>query len=156
RIAALGAPIAMAFLAAMLFARLVPPPAGAAIWAWRALMVFAATAVSMVAERLLRHVVSLSTLLKLSLVFPDHAPPRYSIALRTNTTEQLRKQLLETDAHGASDLDAQAAATQLLELVSALNAHDRLTRGHSERVRAYARLIGEELQLGPDDLAMLS
>src|SRR5262249_31862215 len=119
-------------------------------------MVFAATAVSMVAERLLRHVVSLSTLLKLSLVFPDHAPPRYSIALRTNTTEQLRKQLLETDAHGASDLNAQAAATQLLELVSALNAHDRLTRGHSERVRAYARLIGEELQLGPDDLAMLS
>jgi hypothetical protein len=156
RIAALGAPIAAAFLAATLFARLVPPPDGAALWAWRGLMVLAATAVSMVTERLLRNVVSLSTLLKLSLVFPDHAPPRYSIALRTGTTEQLRKQLLEGDTHDALDVDAQAAATRLLELVSALNAHDRLTRGHSERVRAYARLIGEELELGPDDLAMLS
>ena len=156
RIAALGAPIVAAFLAAMLFARLVPPPDGAALWAWRGLMVVAATAVSMVAERLLRHVVSLSTLLKLSLVFPDHAPPRYSVALRTGTTEQLRKQLLEADGHDAVDLDAQGAAAKLLELVGALNAHDRLTRGHSERVRAYARLIGEELELGPHDLAMLS
>ena len=156
RIAALGAPIAVAFLAAMLFARLVPPPNGAGLWAWRALMVLAATAVSMVAERLLRNVVSLSTLLKLSLVFPDHAPPRYSIALRTGTTDQLRKQLLETDTHGSFDLDAQAAATRLLEFVGALNAHDRLTRGHSERVRAYTRMIGEELALDPHDLAMLS
>src|SRR5262249_22534506 len=105
RIAALGAPIVAAFLSAMLFASLVPPPDGNAVWAWRALMVLAAAAVSMVAERLLRSAVSLSTLLKLSLVFPDHAPPRYSIALRTGTTEQLRRQLREAGTHGALDLD---------------------------------------------------
>jgi hypothetical protein len=156
-VAALGAPIAAAFLTALLFARLVPPPAGAAVWVWRALMVGAATAVSMAAELRLRRFVSLSTLLKLSLVFPDHAPPRYSIALRTGTAQQLRKQLADIDARtDGLDLDEQAAATRLLELVGALNAHDRLTRGHSERVRAYARMIGEELELSERDLARLN
>ena len=33
------------------------------------------------------------------------------------------------------------AAARLLELVAALNTHDRLTRGHCERVRAYSQMI---------------
>ena len=37
------------------------------------------------------------------------------------------------------------AAERLLELVGALRDHDRLTRGHSERVRAYSQMIGEEM-----------
>ena len=118
-------------------------------------MVGAATAVSMAAEVRLRRLVSLSTLLKLSLVFPDHAPPRYSIALRTGTAQQLRKQMLDVDADGLGSTE-QLAATRLLELVGALNAHDRLTRGHSERVRAYARMIGEEIELSERDLARLN
>ena len=39
------------------------------------------------------------------------------------------------------------AAERVLELVIALNLHDRLTRGHSERVRAYTQMIGEEMGL---------
>ena len=33
---------------------------------------------------------------------------------------------------------AQDAAEILLQLVGALDVHDRITRGHSERVRAYS------------------
>ena len=35
------------------------------------------------------------------------------------------------------------AAERLLALVAELDTHDRLTRGHSDRVRAYAQMIGE-------------
>ncbi len=35
--------------------------------------------------------------------------------------------------------------------MAALGRHDRITRGHSERVWGYARLIGAELDLSPDD-----
>ena len=47
------------------------------------------------------------------------------------------------------------AAEKLLELVGALSLHDRLTRGHCERVRGYAHVIGEELGLDPGELDRL-
>ena len=43
----------------------------------------------------------------------------------------------------------------MLELVAALSIHDRITRGHSERVRAYSRMLGEELGLGDVELDRL-
>ena len=36
-------------------------------------------------------------------------------------------------------------------LLKALGGHDRLTRGHSERVRAYTEVIAEEMGLPPAD-----
>lgn len=44
----------------------------------------------------------------------------------------------------------------MLDLVMLLSNHDRMTRGHSERVRAYAQMIGEELGLSETDLAKLN
>jgi putative nucleotidyltransferase with HDIG domain len=41
------------------------------------------------------------------------------------------------------------AAEQILALVGSLRAHDRHTRGHSERVRVYSDLIAAELRLPP-------
>jgi hypothetical protein len=156
RLLVLVTPIAIAFAAATVAAHIVPPPDGGyGIWVWRIAILAVATVVSLAVERRLRVVASLSTLLKLSLVFPDHAPPRYSIALRTGTSRQLRERLQEARASGRSDVD-EGAGTRLLALVAALNVHDRQTRGHSERVRAYARLIGEELDLGADELDRLN
>ena len=48
------------------------------------------------------------------------------------------------------------AAQLLLQLVAHLDDHDRLTRGHSERVRAYAQSIGRELGLGRRELDLLN
>ncbi len=44
-----------------------------------------------------------------------------------------------------------AGATELLTLVAALNHHDPLTRGHSERVRALSDLLAEQLQMSAED-----
>ena len=42
-------------------------------------------------------------------------------------------------------------AVEILALVTALSSHDRRTRGHSERVRAYTDLIADELRLPQAD-----
>ena len=39
----------------------------------------------------------------------------------------------------------------MLDLVAVLTQHDRMTRGHSERVRAYSSLIGEQIRLSKAD-----
>ena len=78
-------------------------------------------------------------------MFPDQAPSRLKVALRTGTTGQLRRRLAEASRGELGDTPSQAAE-RLLELVGMLSAHDRLTRGHSERVRAYTQMIGEEMK----------
>ncbi len=102
-------------------------------------------------DRFARRLLPLSTLLNLTLLFPDQAPSRFRIALRTGTTSQLRKKL---DAAQTASLDEtpSEAAERLLELVGLLSQHDRLTRGHSERVRAYTHLVGEEMGLSETEL----
>ena len=45
----------------------------------------------------------------------------------------------------------EAGATELLSLVAALNHHDPLTRGHSERVRALSELLAKQVDLEGDD-----
>ncbi len=83
-------------------------------------------------------------LFKLSLVFPDAAPSRFKVALRKGSTRQLQSRLATGEM---SDLEPSQAAEYLLSVMSQMNSHDRLTRGHSERVRAYTSLIAEELGL---------
>lgn len=51
----------------------------------------------------------------------------------------------------SGDVDEATAARNILALVGALAAHDRKTRGHSERVRAYTDLLSEELGLNEAD-----
>ena len=76
------------------------------------------------------------------------------MALRTSSTKELERTVTEVKARGLGDSESEAAEN-LLVLVAALSTHDRLTRGHSERVRAYSELIGEELQLSYDDRSKL-
>ena len=69
---------------------------------------------------------------------------------RGATTAQVRRRIdaaLKADVVEA-DLDRNQ---YLLDLVSMLTRHDRLTRGHSERVRAYSTLMGEELRLSKSE-----
>ena len=97
----------------------------------------------------------LAALLKLSLLFPDRAPSRFQTAMKTGTVATMEERLAETRTGRAGETPAEAAE-RLLTLVAAIDAHDAVTRGHSERVRAYTRMIGEELKLSQRDLDLLN
>ena len=114
----------------------------------------AATVVLWGIDRLARRLLPLVALYRLSLVFPDAAPSRFKVALRSNNVETLEERVAQARALG-DDRTAEAAGL-LLTLVADLDAHDPLTRGHSDRVRAYAQLIGKELRLSEDDLDRLN
>ncbi len=101
-----------------------------------------------VAARLLQRWVPLVALLEMSLIFPDHAPSRFKMALRSSGV----KKLVEAQGKFRLSNDVQTAAEQAVQLVTELARHDPLTRGHTERVRAYADVIGQQLGLSKTDL----
>ncbi len=157
RIVALGGPVAVSVAVTSAAGRAVPPPAGSillqVVW-WLALS-GVATVSLLAAGRLARRLLPLAALMRLSLVFPDAAPSRFRVALRTGTTSTLEERL-EAARAGAPGRTPVESAELLLELVAHLDEHDPLTRGHSERVRAYAQSIGRELGLDPRELDLLN
>jgi putative nucleotidyltransferase with HDIG domain len=151
RVVAVAIPVAAGVGASVLFSRVVTYPHGLfpiVCW-WIAVLSISALVVALV-ERQCRRLLPLATLLKLSMVFPDKAPSRFGVALRAGTVKNLEERVAEVRAHGV-DSEPARAATQILELVGAMGVHDRATRGHAERVRAYADLLGAELDLSEDD-----
>src|SRR3954454_11914811 len=155
RTVAWAAPISVSVVATALVSRAVDRPSGwLAIALWWLAMSLVATAMLIVTDRAARRLLPLAALLRLSLVFPDEAPSRFRTALRTGTVHQLEQRVAAVKRSGLPS-DPTDAAETLIELVAALSAHDRLTRGHAERVRAYSRMIGEELRLDDADLERL-
>ncbi len=148
-------PIAVSVAVVYVASRAVPPPEGHGMryveW-WLALSA-SATVALVAAGRLVRRLLPLAALMRLSLVFPDGAPSRFRMALRSGTTATLEERL--ADARRLSAERTPAESAQLL-LVALLDVHDRLTRGHSERVRAYAQSIGRELGLARHELDLLN
>ncbi|MCP5027936.1 MAG: HD domain-containing protein [Actinomycetia bacterium] len=130
-----------------------PTTAGGLVWIW-AVVIIGSTATVVAVDRLTSHLLPLVALMRLALVFPDEAPSRYSIALRSGTTRQLEKRIDEAREGFAGDAPVEVAE-KMLGLMAALNHHDRLTRGHSERVRAYSNLIAEEMGLEGEELNKL-
>jgi len=122
---------------------LVPSPNGVlATLAWFALILIPSLVVLIVVDHFARRFLPLAVLLRLSLVFPDRAPSRLAVALNAGNPRRLAAYLQQsTDAGRASDTET------ILTLAAALNAHDRRTRGHSERVRALTELVAVELGL---------
>ena len=148
RLVAFTAPIVAALIWSAVLSRLIPlPHALLGRIVWLAGMIATSTVVLFATERVAKRMLPLAALLRLSLVFPDHVPSRFSVALRTGTTRQLAKRLQDSMVEPAT----RAGATELLVLVAALNHHDRLTRGHSERVRALSDLLAAHLQLSAED-----
>jgi outer membrane biosynthesis protein TonB len=151
RIVILIVPMAAGFIAVQLVVGVAGRPAGdLAFVAWLVALCGLATAASLVVQRQLRRLAPLAVLFKMSLVFPDEAPSRFRVALRAGTGRRLR----ETAAEGKGT--EQAAAEELLVLLARLARHDRMTRGHTERVRAYSIMLAEELGLPAEDLQRLT
>jgi hypothetical protein len=141
------APLAVAAAVSIALALMLP---AATSWPWAILRVAVIAALSMttitIVERAGRRLLPLSTLLRLSLVFPDRTPSRFKMALKAGSGKRMERALVDARTNGLST-DRSEAAMQLVLLSTAIGAHDRRTRGHSERVRLYAELLGEELHL---------
>ncbi len=73
-----------------------------------------------------------------------------AVARRAGTTRDLARRLEDAKARGVHD-DPSEAAERILGLAAALNQHDHLTRGHCERVRVIADMIGDEMELPQED-----
>ena len=140
-------PIAASFASGVVLGNITGRPTGllpSVLWLLGLLVV--STIVLVVADRVASRALPLASLLKLSMLVPDHTPSRFTIALRShNTTHLLR----------SSPEEPGESAAMVLALISQLNAHDRRTRGHSERVRAYTEVVAEELRLSERDRDML-
>ena len=145
------APIAVAASVSIALTLVLPAPSS---WRWAILRVVVIAALSMttitIVERAGRRLLPLSTLLRLSLVFPDRTPSRFKMALKAGSGKRMERALIDARTNGLS-ADRGEAAEQLVLLSTAIGAHDRRTRGHSERVRLYAELLGEELHLSNDE-----
>ncbi len=138
-------PFVLGYLVGALVAELLPKPSG---WfqtiAWWAAVLTASSAAVAAGRRLARRLLPVAVLMKMSLVFPDNAPSKYRLALKQGSARDLQRRLAEGGSLGSTPAEA---AENLLVLMTALNDHDRLTRGHSERVRAYSDLIAIEMGL---------
>jgi len=144
-------PIALSIAAATITAHLLPRPQGN--WwlaGWWALVLAVPAAVLLATDRLARRALPLAVLLKMTMVFPDQAPKRIAVARKAGSTRDLARRVEEARSHGVGD-EPVVAAEKILGLAAALNAHDRLTRGHGERVRAFTDLIADELDLPTAD-----
>jgi hypothetical protein len=144
------APIVIGWLAVRIVAPIFYRPEGwigTGFWIVQAIVVasVAAHSTKAVANRL----APMSALLNMTMVFPDHAPSRFGVTLRAGNIKKLTpEQLILSN-------DTQEAAEQAIALVAALGAHEPRTRGHTERVRTYAELIGQEMGLTDDELNRL-
>jgi putative nucleotidyltransferase with HDIG domain len=146
------APILVAIAVTTMVADLVPMPhEGIGKVAWWVLIIAVPGVVYALANRLARRALPLAALLRMTMVFPDKAPTRMAVARRAGSTRALERQLAEGRREGAEVDEPAVAAEHILALAASLNRHDRLTRGHSERVRALTDMIADELKLPQAD-----
>jgi hypothetical protein len=145
------APIVVAFVVSYVVVHIVPRPAsGPGEWLWLILILATPWLVYSGARRLARRALPLAALLRMTLLFPDKAPSRVSVARRAGGTRALERQLEHDRLAGRQD-EPVVAAEQILALAASLNRHDRRTRGHSERVRVLTDVIADQMKLPQAD-----
>ena len=151
RMLAFVAPFAMAIGTAWTMSSVLPT---ASRWEWaiaRILLIVAVTiGLVILTKRAVRRLGPLSALLRISAAFPEDAPNRFRLAMQMPSARQLERNLVRGDV-SELPIDERNAAAQIVALMTAISSHHPRTRGHSERVRAYADLIGEEMGLDEHD-----
>ena len=145
--------VVVPFAASLLVARMLQEAMGSAhtlfghVVRWT-IVIIGSTTVLVTADRVTRHLLPIAALFKVALVFPDKAPSRYKVALRSGSSASLARKVRAGGELGSTPAEA---AENALILLKDLGNHDRLTRGHSERVRAYSEIIAEEMDLPEAD-----
>jgi putative nucleotidyltransferase with HDIG domain len=151
RVAVVAVPVAISVGVAMLTELLVPQPSGTfGRVAWWIGVLGVSTLALYGCERFARRALPLAALLKMGMLFPGVAPKRLAVARRAASTRDLERRLEEARSHGVDDEPA-LAAERIVSLAASLSAHDRKTRGHTERVRALTDLVADELRLPSED-----
>ncbi len=141
-------PIIAAVLAGLLIVQVLPAPAnGLGVAGWWLALIGGSLLAMKVFDRAARRLLPLAWLLRMTMAFPDAAPSRMRVLLKSGTAAELRARM--QTAQDLGDRNQAVAAGNILALATAINNHDRTTRAHSERVQAYTDLIGREL--GPAD-----
>jgi HD-GYP domain-containing protein (c-di-GMP phosphodiesterase class II) len=139
-------PFVAGFGVGLSVASVLPEPLTARdIAVWWALVVLASTVAATLTDRLARRLLPMTVLLKMTMLFPDRAPSRMRVALRSGNIKQLRDRVAAARLAGDSGTGEMAEA--IISLATALSHHDRRTRGHSERTRAYTDILAEEMGL---------
>jgi putative nucleotidyltransferase with HDIG domain len=149
--ATVAVPVGCSIAVAVVAEHVMQKPAtviGLVLW-WLAILV-SSTAVFLLSERLARRALPLAALLKMAMLFPGRAPRRLAVARRTASTRDLERRLDAARSHGLAD-EPTLAAEKIVALAASLSVHDRSTRGHAERVRAFTDVIASELRLHDDD-----
>ncbi|MFZ0665658.1 MAG: HD-GYP domain-containing protein [Acidimicrobiales bacterium] len=118
--------------------------------AWWIGVLATTTVVMLAVEKAARRALPLAALLAMGMLFPEAAPKRLAVARRAASTRGLERSIDEARTNGSSDEPVQAAE-RIVALAASLSAHDRKTRGHTERVRALTDMIAEELRLSEAD-----
>ncbi len=149
------APGIVAFGVSLLLGDVLPRPTNIVFGVVRLFAILAISAGTMVAARVaLQRLAPLAFLLRLSLAFPNETPKRLRTALRAPSARALEQRLSDIDERGLT-AEPKEVAAEIVSMVASLSGHHRLTRGHSERVRAYAELIGTEIGLDEQELQKL-
>ena len=144
-------PVVVAIAVATIVAALLPEPDGLVpSLLWWTVVLGSSFAAMWLVDRFARRLLPLAALLRMSLVFPDKAPSRFSVALRSYSSKRMQAEVQQARAAGVDD-DPTKAAEFVLALVASLGSHDRKTRGHAERTRAYTDLLAEELGIDEAD-----
>ena len=143
RLSTVVVPLVVAVLVMVAASRVVSRPKDTLLsLGWYALLLAISYAASWGTGKIMDRSLPLATLLEMSLTFPESAPSRLGLAQRGGSAAALTRL-----ATAPPDESTQAAAERILKLLTALSAHDRFTRGHAERVRAYTDLIAANMHL---------
>ncbi|HEX7098544.1 MAG TPA: HD domain-containing phosphohydrolase [Acidimicrobiia bacterium] len=138
-LAPLGAAVGLSlWLAPNLFV----PRGALQIVAWWLILVASSAAAALAVDRLARRLLPLTAMLQMTMVFPDRAPSRFRVALRSSNIPELRRRVAAAER---GDTDLTEAAGLIISLANAINDYDRRLRGHSERTRAYADVLAAEM-----------
>ena len=141
-------PIGASLGTSVLLTRLLPFPSSTTqLVLWYVAILAVTSLVLVVVERLAKKALPLAVLLRVTTVFPDHAPSRVRTALRS--TDSVKDvDAMYQEALRLGHRDRARAAQVILQLATSLSYHDRQTRGHAERVRTYTDMLAQEMKLG--------
>lgn len=143
-------PIAAGLLASWQAATRLPEPTTVvSVIGWWVAVIVTAILAAYATDRLLTRLTPITMLLGLTLAFPDKAPSRFAVMLRSFTVRGVKRAVRSGDLDDSPE--QKSASEQLLDLLARLTVHDPQTRGHAERVRAYADLVSEEMGLRQAD-----